>query len=310
MNESINGYELIGEFRTDNSGSARWGFAEKDGQELFIKEFLSPTYPADEDVLPPKMVERRKKFCEKYVISKTKLYDALNKCSTGNVVGILDFFRYGAKYYIVTEKIDSIPLTIEDIAAMPTEQKHLICKIIIYCVKSLHAHQIVHCDIKHENILFKKTLMGKYVAKLIDFDASFIEDEPPAPDDEFHGDMVYYAPESVKYMLNETDHIDSKIDVFALGLLFHQYFTGHLPYFDTKEYDYAYEAVLDGNFLKSDKDVPEKYAKVIDAMLSADPQIRLSSGEVFELFDRMTDNNAEQDNSVHAHNGFFYAGDL
>lgn len=308
MNDNINGYELIGDFRTDNSGSARWGFAKKDGQELFIKEFLSPTYPADENVLPPKMVERRKKLCEKYVASKTKLYDALNKCSTGNVVGILDFFLFRAKYYIITEKINNIPLTIEEIAGMPLEQKHLICKIIIHCVKTLHDHRIVHCDLKHENILFKRTLSGNYTAKLIDFDASFIEDDPPAPDDEFHGDMVYYAPESVLYMLNGTDHINAKIDVFALGLLFHQYFTGHLPCFDQNEYDYAYEAVLDGNVLKSDKEIPENYAKIIDLMLLADPEERPSSNDVFKMFDMIGDKKSETEHSLP--NGFFYAGDL
>lgn len=322
MNDNINGYILIGEFRTDNSGSARWGFAHRDGQEVFIKEFLSPVYPAETSVIPPNIVKSRIKLCENYVASKRKLYDSLNKCNTGNVVGILDFFRFGAKYYIITEKINSISLTIEEISKMPTEQKHLICKIIIYCVKSLHDNHIVHCDIKHDNILFKKTVSGKYVAKLIDFDASFLEDNPPDSDDELHGDMVYYAPESVRYMMKEINHIDTKIDIFALGLLFHQYFTGELPYFDSSLYDYAFEAVLDDCVLVSDESIPLEYAEIINDMLKANPNERPDLNRIFEEFTKIEQNLSFEDKTESKLNesgaklpekqnfGFYIAGDL
>lgn len=322
MNDNINGYILIGEFRTDNSGSARWGFARRDGQEVFIKEFLSPVYPVETSVIPPNIVKSRIKLCENYVASKRKLYDSLNKCNTGNVVGILDFFRFGAKYYIITEKINSISLTMEEISKMSIEQKHLICKIIIYCVKALHDNHIVHCDIKHDNILFKKTASGKYVAKLIDFDASFLEDDPPSSDDELHGDMVYYAPESVKYMMKEINRIDTKVDVFALGLLFHQYFTGELPYFDLTSYDYAFEAVLDDCILVSDESIPHEYAVIINDMLKANPNERPNLSEVFEQFavlEQSTNvgNNstvklyaANETKSAEEKSGFHIAGDL
>lgn len=282
MSENINGYVLIGDFSNNNAGMSRWAFARKDGQEVFIKEFLSPVYPVETGVLPPSMVARRTKICNKFVEIKTELYDALNKCNTGNVVGILDFFRFNAKYYIVTEKISSTPLSMEEIAAMTVEQKHLILKIIVHCVRTLHEHHIVHSDIKHDNILFKKTPRGKYVAKLIDFDASFLENSLPNPDGDFCGDMVYYAPESFKYMVHDIDKIDTKIDTFALGLLFHQYFTGQLPYFNSEEKNYAFEYVLDGNVLKCDKEIPLQYAKIIESMLLENPESRPSLNEVFK----------------------------
>lgn len=287
MNDNIKGYEIIGEFRNDNSGFSRWAFARKDGVEVFIKEFLTPVYPVDRDNLPPKLVESRMKICEEYVETKSKLYNALNKCNTGNVVCITDFFRFAAKYYIVTEKINGDALSIEEIAEMSLDQKHLICKIIVHCVNTLHNNGIVHGDIKHENILFKKTTKGKYAAKLIDFDASFFESEIPDPDDEFHGDMVYFAPESFLYIAEETDTINCKIDVFALGLLLHQYFTGHLPAFDNEEYDYPFEAVLDGNVLVSDADIPNDYAEIINSMLLAEPTTRPSLNDVFRMFNEI-----------------------
>lgn len=296
----IKGYEIVGDFRNDNSGFSRWAFARKDGVEVFIKEFLTPVYPVDAEHLPPNLVKSRLQICEEYVEKKNKLYNALNKCNTGNVVCITDFFRYAAKYYIVTEKIQGDALSIEDISAMSLEQKHLICKIIIHCVNTLHNNGIVHGDIKHDNILFKKTLKGKYAAKIIDFDASFFEKEPPDPDEEFHGDMVYFAPESFLYIAEEIDTINCKIDVFALGLLFHQYFTGHLPDFDTNEYDYPFESVLDGNLLLADEDIPDKYATIINQMLVDDPNNRPSLNDVFERFCEIDNINKSVANNTHS----------
>lgn len=322
MGINIKGYILRGEFKNDNSGFSRWGFAYKDGIEVFIKEFLSPVYPVEADVLSSEQIRVRKEICDKYVLEKNKLYDAINKCNTGNIVGITDFFRYKAKYYIITEKVESLPISIDDIAGMPVEQKHLICKIITYCVNTLHQHNIVHGDIKHDNIMYKKTSKGKYIAKLIDFDASFFANNPPDADEEFHGDMVYFAPESFLYIAEETDSINQKIDVFALGLLFHQYFTGHLPAFDKTVYDYAFEAVLDGNVLKCDRSVPEKYRDMIEAMLVIDSEVRPSTEDVFEWFNSIENNEKPVDNTKDESEtestpafekdsfGFYMAGDL
>jgi len=307
MNDNINGYILDGEFCIDNSGSSRWCFAHKDGQNVFLKELLNPTYPVEKEMYSAKILSERVKMCEEFFSSKKRLYNALNKCNTGNIVGVLDFFKYGAKYYVVTEKINNTSLSIEEIAGMSLNQKELICKIIVYCIMTLHIHHIVHCDIKHENILFKKTATGKFTAKLIDFDASFLESELPSSDEEFHGDMVYYAPESVRYMLDEVKSVNTKIDIFALGLLFHQYFTGHLPYFNQDEYDYAYEYVLDGNVIKSDKEIPEKYIHIIDSMLLADPEERPSAQDLFHWFSESIDDKTYDKPPV---KGFFYAGDL
>lgn len=311
----INGYELISDFRNDNSGFSRWAFARKDGIEFFIKEFLTPVYPDDKVNLAPHLVKSRIELCEEFYNSKRKLYDALDKCDTGNIVCISDFFLDTTKYYIVTEKIQGDMLSIEDIADMSLEQKHLMCKIIIHCVNTLHNNGIVHGDIKHENILFKKTLKGKYAAKIIDFDASFFEKEPPDPDEEFHGDTVYFAPESFLYIAEEVDTINCKIDVFALGLLFHQYFTGHLPYFDTEKYDYPFESVLDGNQLSSDKDIPIEYAKIFDQMLAEDPDNRPSLNDVFKQFSLIKNVNGisekNSDHTIYEENfGFHRAGDL
>lgn len=276
----INGYELTGELKSDNSGYAKWGFARKNKTEYFIKEFLTPIYPVDDTVLSKKQILRKREICDKFEREKRSFYEILNKCSTGNIVTIADFFRYENKYYIVTEKIAAAPIEPIDVSAMNYEQKLLIIKIILYCVNSLHKHNIVHGDIKPDNILFKKTNGGMYTAKLIDFDSSFFSSEQPE-DEEMQGDMVYLAPEAFLRMAQGEMILTTKIDVFALGVLFHQYFSGELPEFDKAKYDYVFEAVLDDCELKINEHIPEFIGNIIKKMLEKQPERRPAVDEIF-----------------------------
>ena len=158
-------------------------------------------------------------------------------------------------------------------------QKSVLVKVLTFNVSQLHGHGIVHGDIKPSNVIIKKT-KSAYTTKLIDFDSSFLESDPPNFE-ELQGDMVYFAPESFLLIANEEGVIDSKIDVFALGLLFHQYYTGELPHFDKDKYTYAFEAILDDSDIVIDKSIPEDIAGQIKAMLQKDPKDRPTLKEVF-----------------------------
>ncbi len=293
----INGYQLVSELKNDKSGYARWGFATKDGIDFFIKEFLSPVYPLDVYSISPEQIMRKREVCDKFQWEKQMFYDRLNQCFTGNVVTVADFFRWGSHYYMVTERIDAAPIDPKDIMNFDLPQKLLILKIILYGMNNLHRHGIVHGDIKPDNILFKRTAKGMYTAKLIDFDSSFTEDNMPM-DEEFQGDMVYLAPESFLFIAEEIDAITTKIDVFALGILFHQYFSGELPEFDTSQYDYAFEAVLDGAGVKINPVIPDFMKQIIERMLDREPENRPSVDELFETIRRYADEGGYLDGNV------------
>lgn len=71
------------------------------------------------------------------------------------------------------------------------------------------------------------------------------DNDPPKYEDELGGDQVYLAPEACKFMCGEPVELTCKIDVFSLGIIFHQILAGVLPWFDSEQYDYVFEAVLD-----------------------------------------------------------------
>ena len=116
---TINGYELEAELNNANSGFSKWGFATKNGNRYFIKELINPVYPVDRESMSAEVFEKRRKFCQEYEDKFSKYFQKINDASRGNLTRIVEFFRCDSKYYIITEKIDGISMTMEEIAALP-----------------------------------------------------------------------------------------------------------------------------------------------------------------------------------------------
>ena len=279
MAQVINGYRIIGGMHI--SGFSQWGYAEKNGQLYFIKEFLEPKYPIDNSLSEPlknKMITE----CRKFVSRHDRIYRTINECSCGHLVRTYEFFRDKSKYYIATEKIDSIRIKTEQIFRENMNVKLLLCMVIANDLSKLHAKGMIHSDIKADNILIKRMPSNMLTGKIIDFDCSFFEDEGP-PEGEINGDMVYFSPETLKRIIEEEGEITHKSDVFSLGILFHQYFTGGLPEFNSSEYDCVAEAVLEGETLKTKNTMDSRINNIIQKMLSASPEERPELSTVYEM---------------------------
>lgn len=291
MVDVINNYELLVPFQNQNAGFSRWTKAKKNGKTYFIKEFMDPKYP-DQVSLKESLRKSRIKECEDFEDKKRNLYTTVNSASDGNLVGAEEFFRGDSHYYLATEWVNNCGLSFADIAKKDLKDKLLLCRTAAHSLQALHSAGITHSDIKDTNVIVHETAGKKLVAKIIDFDSSFFENNPPDNEDELGGDQVYLSPEACLFFCGEDVNLTHKMDVFALGLLFHQYLTGELPYFDRNEYDYAHEAVLDDVVLKADSaDIKLPIREIIDKMLLKDAEKRISSAEVYE---KLTDYYREQ----------------
>lgn len=283
----INGYTILQDFTTAGSGLSKWTFAEKNGQSYFLKEFLSPTYPTHDSPGNEETKASKLRASQGFEAHAGALMKALANLgpSGGNLIVTIDIFRVEAKYYKTTAKVEAVSMEPEDVAGLPLERRLLVLLTLAHSLRLMHSANVVHGDLKPENVLLKRTITGDYAAKLIDLDSSYFSGSPP-PRQELVGDPVYYAPEVGRYI--ETAEgaapasLTTRADVFALGLLYSRYLTGQLPSFDQSHYRYPYVAagngdklVLPGNAL------PPKLQKLLRTMLAPDPKRRPDIHQVF-----------------------------
>ena len=276
--EVIHGYTITQPFSCQDAGTCMWGFCSKNGHEFFIKKFLQPRYPLDQVGFSEKLLQQKIQTCEEFCASKRRFYSALCQCATGNLVIVRDFFREGSSYYAVSEKIHTQNISMDTVCHLDREQKITLLRQILFSISRLHREKIIHADIKPDNFLLKKTKKGFYTAKIIDFDAGFFENDPP---DDIQGDPIYLAPEAFLAMDGEHANLTTKVDIFALGILFHQYLTGAFPKIP-EDYQYTFEAVLDDAPVTLSPELPAGMAKLIQRMLSKAPEDRPSAQELFD----------------------------
>jgi len=278
----VGGYTLLEDFRVVGAGLSEWTFAERDGREFFIKRFLSPTYPDDDAPGSAATKARKRARCAAFEAHHRGIQVALAPVTRygGNLITTLDFFRQGAKYYKVTEKVDLAGLDVTDVAALEYSTKLVLLKTVAHSLKVLHDLHIVHSDLKPSNVMIKRTELG-YTTKLIDFDNSYMVGSPPPPED-IVGTMNYYSPELVRYIqgADNGSELTGASDIFALGLIYAEYLTGALPPFAAAHHEAAV-AVLNGVPLQvPPAGVPAGVAQLVDRMLLAAPSARPAIDEV------------------------------
>jgi len=280
----VNGYLILEDFKVVGAGLSKWTFAERGGRQFFIKEFLAPTYPDDAAPGSDKTKAKKRARCAIFEAQHLGMQKALAPLSAygGNLIVTLDFFRWGAKYYKVTEKVDAEDLGEGGISALGLRWQLVLMKSVAHSLKILHDLNIVHGDLKPSNILVKRTELG-YTSKLIDFDSSYIAGSPP-PATEIVGTINYYSPELLGY-IQEAGVTPAELgvasDVFALGLIYAEFLTGAMPPFDAATYHEAAVAVRSGEKLL----VPRTgllpvLADLVDAMLLADPSQRPTISQI------------------------------
>ena len=278
----IHGYRLLEDFRVVGAGLSEWTFAERDGRTFFIKRFLSPTYPDDAAPGSARTKAAKRARCAAFEAHHKGIQAALAPVTSygGNLIATLDFFREGAKYYKVTEKVDLAGLDTSDVARLTFPSQLVLLKTVAHSLKILHDLRIVHSDLKPSNVLIKRTELG-YTTKLIDFDSAYVVGSPPPPE-EIVGTMNYYSPELVRYIQGSAaaSELSLASDVFALGLIYAEYLTGAAPAFDPALHEPG-TAVLHGAELRLPPSrLPVAVVDLVGRMLALDPAARPSVGEV------------------------------
>lgn len=150
-------------------------------------------------------------------------------CSIPPNLGIItEYIQRGSLYDILHKK--KINLTQSD-------QKKLV-KQVLSSIAFLHEHDIVHRDIKSHNFLVDDNL----TVKLCDFGLARHKDVLNQGSMQFSGTPVYMAQE-----LFLKKSYDQSVDIFALGTLLYEIYTGEIPYFGLDPADIKEKIMKDSN---------------------------------------------------------------
>ena len=286
--ENIKGYKILEDFKVAG-GMSKISFAEKDGKTYFIKEFLAPKYPTSDSPGSERIKEQKRKACDEFEKHHRDLNNAIGKCCAGtggNLIYAIDFFRDGTSYYKVTEKIDISSFPCESISCLPLEKILLIAKSAVHSIRILHGLKIVHGDLKPDNLPIKEAARG-YVVKLIDFDDSYFEGNPPPDRENLVGTPEYYSPEQAAYIMDEDEEIEGatltcKSDIFTLGIIFSEYFSGEKPILPP-DYKNTWTCVNNGGAISFKKKLHPQIDGLIRKMLSLNPNDRPNINGVFNV---------------------------
>jgi eukaryotic-like serine/threonine-protein kinase len=287
LGDVINGYQVVTEPTNAGGAMCVWAFAVKGGREYFIKEFLTPKWPLPESMGSEASKQRRRQDCYEFERRNNevmgRLADATTTPGGGNLVAALAFFRAGTMYYKVTEKVVTTSLT--SLRALAVHERAVIFRTLVLSIQMLHRKDIVHGDLKPTNVLIQRVSGSTlYTAKLIDFDDSYLSGSPP-PRAQIVGDSAYGAPEWFGYAMNDDRIAPSMLtkaaDIFALGLIFHQYLAGGMPDFGRK-FTAPGQAVAAGERVACDREFSSGMTMLLDRMLAPKPGDRPAVGHVFD----------------------------
>ncbi|HYQ62439.1 protein kinase domain-containing protein [Actinophytocola sp.] len=278
----IGGYTVLTRPTNADAGKCLWAFAEKGGDQYFIKEFLDPKIPRADGMGSVADKERRFAECQRFAARHERVMTLLpaDHEDAGNLVLAVDFFAEGTRYYKVTPRVnasDAVPDELEPRAQI------VLLRTLVDSLRLLHRSGIVHGDLKPENVLLAKPRQGPLlIAKLIDFDDSYPAGEPP-PKDTIGGNPLYGAPEWLGYVRDgrRGKSLTQAVDMFALGLLIHTYLFGGPPRYGTAHESPA-AAVLDGVRLDWDAGIGGRLRHLLTALTSADPSTRPDISTVAE----------------------------
>ena len=192
---------------------------------------------APQDAASTKSVERLRREARALSLvnhpNLPRLFDA-GELSDGSTYLVLDF----------TEGY-SLLSRIEEDQFVPAEELIPIIGQICDALEHLHAHGMIHRDVKPENILLLTRPLGRTTVKLIDFGICKFDDsvpeEGPHVSIEFAGSPLYMSPEHVNGLL-----VDRRSDIYSLGATIYHALCGKPPLSETNLIDiiHAHRSVM------------------------------------------------------------------
>lgn len=199
-----------------------------------------------------------------------------------NAVIVYDFgVLEDAGAFIVMEFINgsSLRQLLSKTGALSLKQALSIFAPVCSAVEAAHRLGIIHRDLKPENIMLKEADDGTLIVKVVDFGlAKIIRGEEGSSvkltqTGQIMGTPYYMAPE-----MFESESVDHRADIYALGVVFYEMLTGTPPHTG------SLEAIIAGHVMRCPQPVSKikpaispHIDEVLEKALKKKPQERIGS---------------------------------
>lgn len=191
-----------------------------------------------------------------------------------NVLSLYDVFEHEGYYVLVTEYLPNQTLA-DALSSAPMALDEALDTAIALSqgIEAIHQQRIIHCDLKPSNVLlgFDRTV------KIGDFGIALTGKIDENHSAQVKGTLSAISPEQLTGA-----PATPASDIYSLGLICYQIFTGNAPYRDCKGDDELKEAILKGKFRKPNSDLKE-INQLLSEMLEISPKARINSAHEVTL---------------------------
>ncbi|MCX6102997.1 MAG: serine/threonine-protein kinase [Proteobacteria bacterium] len=176
-----------------------------------------------------------------------------------NIAHVYDFVESGRESFLLMEYIDGIDLStgIQKLGNLPVEISLSILLNVARGVSYIHAHHLIHRDIKPGNI--RLTTRGE--VKLMDFGIVMdIENTSLTRPGMMVGSPSYLSPEQVL-----GDPITPAADIFLLGITLYEMLTGTKPFKDSDK-ETVFQRIRETKYIparKMNSTIPKKVDLIV-----------------------------------------------
>ena len=200
-----------------------------------------------------------------------------------DIVRIMEFYNTEDNYYIINEYCPGGELFEQINYQFSETQIAVMFRQILSGLAYLHSKNIIHRDLKLENILIKEieksreTKEDLFVLKIIDFGTAKIFDKNKKIKT-IVGSSYYIAPEVINKKYNR------ECDLWSAGVILYMFIVGHAP-FDGKTDKEIMEQVKKGNFLRNEDrwlNASKEVKDLINKLLIYEPEKRLTAMEALK----------------------------
>ena len=197
-----------------------------------------------------------------------------------DIVRITEFYNTENSYYLINEYCKYGELYEQVKNEFSETQIAVMFRQILSGIAYLHSNNIIHRDLKLENILISDieksitTNEDLFLVKIIDFGTAKIFDKNKIPR-AIVGSIYYIAPEVIlkKY--------GKECDMWSLGVILYMFIVGHAP-FDGRSNREIMEKIKGGKYLKNEKrwkKASNEVKDLINKLLVLEPEKRLTAFE-------------------------------